>query len=92
MRCRVELPSEQVKIQAGNQGAECMTDTPGGHQYVAARSLMWPLRSGEKRSGTKPGWGGSGSQEPWGTLQEEVGETLGGGARKKDWTGVSREV
>ena len=36
--------------------------------------------------------GGPGSQEPWGALQEEVGEILGGGTRKRDWTGMSREV
>ena len=58
MRCQVELSSEQVKIHAGNQGAACMTDTRGGHQCVGARRLMWPLRSGEKRPGTKPGWEG----------------------------------
>ena len=77
--------NEQVKIQAGNRGAACMTDTPGGHQYVAARRLMWPLGSGEKRSGTKPGWEGQDLRSPgvlcrkrWGkSWEEEPGRETG---------------
>lgn len=63
----VELSSEQVKIHAGNQGA--CKQTPGGHQYVGARRLMWHWGVEEEEAWDPTWMGGSGSQEPWGVCR-----------------------